>query len=98
MGFNTIAIGRGKKDEEELVKKLGARVYINNRSQDAVQELIKLGGAKVILATVPSGKAMSSVLGGLAIRIDKEMQSTKNKIESRPVSTHLATKTDLSQQ
>jgi D-arabinose 1-dehydrogenase-like Zn-dependent alcohol dehydrogenase len=69
MGFKTIAIGRGKdeEEEEELVKKLGAREYINNRSQDAVQELTKLGGARVILATVPSGKAMSSVLGGLAV-------------------------------
>jgi D-arabinose 1-dehydrogenase-like Zn-dependent alcohol dehydrogenase len=26
-----------------------------------------LGGAKVILGTVPSGKAMSSILGGLAV-------------------------------
>jgi D-arabinose 1-dehydrogenase-like Zn-dependent alcohol dehydrogenase len=65
MGFRTIAIARGK-DEEELVKKLGARLYIDNRSQNAVEELNKLGGAKVILATVPSGKAMSEILGGLA--------------------------------
>jgi D-arabinose 1-dehydrogenase-like Zn-dependent alcohol dehydrogenase len=66
MGFRTIAIARGK-DEEELVKKLGARLYIDNRSQNAVEELNKLGGAKVILATVPSGKAMSEILGGLAV-------------------------------
>jgi D-arabinose 1-dehydrogenase-like Zn-dependent alcohol dehydrogenase len=66
MGFNTVAIGRGK-DEEELVKKLGATQYIDNRSQNAVQELNKLGGAKVILATVPSGKAMTDILGGLAV-------------------------------
>ncbi len=66
MGFKTIAIARGK-DEEELVKKLGARQYIDNRSQNAVEELNKLGGAKVILATVPSGKAMSQILGGLAV-------------------------------
>ena len=66
MGFRTIAIARGK-DEEELVKKLGARQYIDNRSQNAVEELNKLGGAKVILATVPSGKAMSQILGGLAV-------------------------------
>jgi D-arabinose 1-dehydrogenase-like Zn-dependent alcohol dehydrogenase len=66
MGFRTIAIARGK-DEEELVKKLGARLYIDNRSQNAVKELNKLGGAKVILATVPSGKAMSEILGGLAV-------------------------------
>ena len=66
MGFKTIAIARGK-DEEELVKKLGARQYIDNRSQNAVEELNKLGGAKVILATVSSGKAMSEILGGLAV-------------------------------
>jgi len=66
MGFRTIAIARGK-DEEELVKKLGASLYIDNRSQNAVEELNKLGGAKVILATVPSGKAMSEILGGLAV-------------------------------
>jgi D-arabinose 1-dehydrogenase-like Zn-dependent alcohol dehydrogenase len=64
MGFRTIAIARGK-DEEELVKKLGASQYIDNRSQNAVEELNKLGGAKVILATVPSGKAMSKILGVL---------------------------------
>jgi propanol-preferring alcohol dehydrogenase len=46
---------------------LGARQYIDNRSQNAVEELNKLGGAKVILATVPSGKAMSEILGGLAV-------------------------------
>jgi D-arabinose 1-dehydrogenase-like Zn-dependent alcohol dehydrogenase len=66
MGFKTIAIARGK-DEEELVKKLGAKQYIDNRSQNAVEELNKLGGAKVILATVPSAKAMSQILGGLAV-------------------------------
>lgn len=66
MGFNTIAIGRGK-DDKELVKRLGARQYIDSRSQNAAEELTKLGGAKVILGTVPSGKAMSAILGGLAV-------------------------------
>jgi D-arabinose 1-dehydrogenase-like Zn-dependent alcohol dehydrogenase len=67
MGFNTVAIGRSKDKEEELAKKLGAKQYIDNRSQNAVEELNKLGGAKVILGTVPSGKAMSGILGGLAV-------------------------------
>lgn len=66
MGFKTIAIGRGK-DKEQLVRKLGARHYIDSKSQNPVEELGKLGGAKIILGTVPSGKAMSEVLGGLAI-------------------------------
>ena len=66
MGFSAVAVGRGK-DKEELVMKLGARQYIDSRSQNAVEELNKLGGAKVILGTVPSGKAMSAILGGLAV-------------------------------
>jgi D-arabinose 1-dehydrogenase-like Zn-dependent alcohol dehydrogenase len=49
------------------VKSLGARQYIDNRSENAVEELNKLGGAKVTLATVPSGKAMTEILGGLAV-------------------------------
>ena len=67
MGFNTVAIGRAGGKEEELAKNLGASQYINNRSQNAVEELNKLGGAKVILATVPSGKAMTEIFGGLAV-------------------------------
>jgi D-arabinose 1-dehydrogenase-like Zn-dependent alcohol dehydrogenase len=66
MGFETTAIGRGK-DKEETVKKIGAIHYIDSQSQNAVEELLKLGGAKVILGTVPSGKAMSGVLGGLGV-------------------------------
>ena len=66
MGFNTIAIGRSKDKEEELMKNLGAKQYIDSRSQNAAEELNKMGGAKVILATVPSGKAMTEILAGLA--------------------------------
>ncbi|MGA9168837.1 MAG: zinc-binding dehydrogenase, partial [Nitrososphaeraceae archaeon] len=66
MGFRTIAIARGK-DKEEMVTKLGARHYIDSQSQNVVEELVKLGGAKVILATLPSGKAMSAALGGLSV-------------------------------
>ena len=66
MGFRTIAIARGK-DKEEMVTKLGAIHYIDSQSQNVVEELVKLGGAKVILATLPSGKAMSAVLGGLSV-------------------------------
>jgi D-arabinose 1-dehydrogenase-like Zn-dependent alcohol dehydrogenase len=66
MGFKTIAIGRGK-DKEEIVRKLGARHYIDSKSQNPAEELLKLGGAKIILGTGPGGKALSSVLGGLAV-------------------------------
>ena len=63
-GFNTVAIGRGK-DKEALAKKLGASHYIDSGAQDASAELLKLGGAKVILATVTSADAMKAVIGGL---------------------------------
>jgi D-arabinose 1-dehydrogenase-like Zn-dependent alcohol dehydrogenase len=63
-GFKTVAIGRGK-DKEELAKKLGASSYIDSGAQDPAAELLKLGGAKVILATVTSADAMKAVIGGL---------------------------------
>src|SRR5216110_719619 len=64
MGFNTVAIARGK-DKQPLAKKLGARHYIDSQSSDPAAELSKLGGAKVIIATVTNGDAMAAVLGGL---------------------------------
>ncbi len=66
MGFRTIAIARGR-DKEPLARKLGAWHYIDSQEQDVVAELVKLGGARVIAATVTSGKAMGAVLGGLGI-------------------------------
>ena len=66
MGFRTVAIARGM-DKEPLARKLGAVYYIDSHAQDAAAELVKLGGAKVILATLTSGKAMSAVLGGLGV-------------------------------
>ncbi len=66
MGFRTVAIARGR-DKEALARKLGASYYIDSQAQDAAAELVKLGGARVILATVTSGKAMTAVLGGLSV-------------------------------
>src|SRR5206468_1698700 len=66
MGFRTVAIARGK-DKEPLARKLGAWSYIDSKTQDPAAELLKLGGAKVVLATVTSGDAMSATLGGLAV-------------------------------
>jgi len=65
MGFQTVAIGRGS-DKESLAKKLGAHAYIDAGSTDAADELQKLGGARLILATAPDAKSISGILGGLA--------------------------------
>ena len=67
MGFRTVAIARAP-DAEPLAKKLGAEVYIDSNARDAAAELRKLGGAHVILGTVPSARAMSAALGGLRPR------------------------------
>jgi D-arabinose 1-dehydrogenase-like Zn-dependent alcohol dehydrogenase len=66
MGFKTVGIARGQ-DKEPLARKLGAHHYIDSQAQDPAAELLKLGGAKVILATVTNGEAMSAVQGGLGL-------------------------------
>ena len=66
MGFKTVAIARGI-EKEPLARKLGASHYIDSQTHDPAAELLNLGGAKVVLATVTSGKAMSAALGGLGV-------------------------------
>src|SRR5206468_9507557 len=44
---------------------LGAWSYIDSQTQDPAAELTKLGGARVVLATVTNGPAMSATVGGL---------------------------------
>ena len=66
MGFKTVAIARGI-DKEPLARKLGASLYIDSNTQDSAAELLKLGGAKVVLATVTNGDAMTATLGGLGV-------------------------------
>ncbi len=63
-GYKVAAVGRGSENAE-LAKKLGASVYVDSQSMNAVQELQKLGGARVIVATAPSSKAMSELIDGL---------------------------------
>jgi D-arabinose 1-dehydrogenase-like Zn-dependent alcohol dehydrogenase len=66
MGFHTVAIARGK-DKERLALELGAHVYIDSEAEDEVAALAALGGAKVILTTVTSGKAMTPLIDGLGV-------------------------------
>jgi D-arabinose 1-dehydrogenase-like Zn-dependent alcohol dehydrogenase len=63
-GYKVAAIGRGPENAA-LAKKLGASVYIDSKATNAAQELQKLGGAQVIVATAPSSKAMSALIDGL---------------------------------
>src|SRR5882672_712981 len=63
-GYRVAAVGRGPENAE-LAKKLGAHLYLDSKNGDTVAELQRLGGAKVILATAPSTKAMSDLFPGL---------------------------------
>src|SRR5438876_5664572 len=65
MGFNTVAIARGK-DKEAFAKKLGAHHYIDSQASNPAAELNKLGGAQVVIATVTNADAMTAVVGGLS--------------------------------
>jgi len=64
MGFKVAAISKGK-DKEALAKKLGAHVYIDADQGDPAAQLTALGGARVILATAPSGNWGSTLVNGL---------------------------------
>ena len=66
MGFRTVAIARGA-DKAALARELGAAHYIDSQTQDPAAELRNLGGARLVLATAPSAKAMAATLGGLGL-------------------------------
>ncbi|MFB7638310.1 alcohol dehydrogenase catalytic domain-containing protein [Peribacillus butanolivorans] len=63
-GFQTVAISRGS-EKEKLVRELGANYYIDSEKEDPAKVLKELGGAKVILATAPNAKVISSLINGL---------------------------------
>ena len=63
-GYKVAAIGRGSENAA-FAKKLGAHVYIDSKATNAAEELQKLGGARVILATAPDAKSMSALVNGL---------------------------------
>ncbi|MBZ5569437.1 MAG: alcohol dehydrogenase [Acidobacteriia bacterium] len=66
MGFDTVAIARGE-DKGPLARQLGAHHYIDSQKENVGEKLQALGGAKVILATVTSGRAMTAALSGLGL-------------------------------
>jgi D-arabinose 1-dehydrogenase-like Zn-dependent alcohol dehydrogenase len=66
MGYRTVAIARGA-EKGELAVKLGASRYIDSKASDVGAELQKLGRAKVVLATVTDGAAISMVQGGVGV-------------------------------
>jgi D-arabinose 1-dehydrogenase-like Zn-dependent alcohol dehydrogenase len=66
MGYHTVAVARGS-DKDPLARKLGAQHYIDSTTQNVAEALTKLGGARVILATLTDAKSMSDAVGGLGV-------------------------------
>ena len=65
LGCKTAVISRGN-DKKELALKLGAQHYFDATKENVAEELSKLGGAKIILCTAPSSKAISELVNGLS--------------------------------
>jgi D-arabinose 1-dehydrogenase-like Zn-dependent alcohol dehydrogenase len=84
MGFRTVAIARGR-DKESLARNLGASEYIDSQTADPAAALTKLGGAKVVLATVTHGPAMSATVGGLAPHGRLMIVGAAESLETSPV-------------
>lgn len=63
-GFRVAAISRGS-EKEKLAVQLGAHYYIDSEKEEIGEALQRLEGAKVIIATAPSKKAISPLINGL---------------------------------
>ncbi|KDE02329.1 hypothetical protein MVLG_07111 [Microbotryum lychnidis-dioicae p1A1 Lamole] len=65
-GYKTVALSQNDS-KAQLAKELGADIYLDASKVDQVEELNKLGGAKVIIAVAPSGKAMAELIPALSV-------------------------------
>jgi D-arabinose 1-dehydrogenase-like Zn-dependent alcohol dehydrogenase len=68
MGFRTVAITRGGADKVKLARDLGAHEVIDTDTGPVADQLKKLGGADVVLATAPHSEAIQATLDGLRPR------------------------------
>jgi D-arabinose 1-dehydrogenase-like Zn-dependent alcohol dehydrogenase len=84
MGFEVVGIARGE-EKAEFARKLGAHHYIDSEAQDPAKALQKLGGARVILATVTNGEAMQACIGGLGPRGTFLVIGAVPKLEIPPI-------------
>jgi D-arabinose 1-dehydrogenase-like Zn-dependent alcohol dehydrogenase len=92
-GYKVAAIGRGAENAA-IAKKLGANFYIDSETAPAAKALQELGGAKVVLATAPSSKAMSDIIDGLGINGRLVLIGVSaDPIEVRPLQLIVGTRT-----
>jgi alcohol dehydrogenase/propanol-preferring alcohol dehydrogenase len=66
MGFRVAAISGGT-EKQQLAMQLGAHYYIDYKNSNPAQELLKLGAAKLIVATSDDSNAISQLFEGLGV-------------------------------
>ena len=64
MGYRTVALSSGP-DKADLARSLGAHEVIDMKAQNPAETLMKMGGARVILATAPNSAVISQLVEGL---------------------------------
>lgn len=65
-GYRVVALSRDSK-KEKFARQLGADEYIDASKGDTGEQLQKLGGASLIVATAPTVDAIKPLLKGLGI-------------------------------
>lgn len=65
-GYRVVALSSGK-DKEPLAKKLGATYYVSTSDKDYLDQLKKIGGFNLIMATAPHAKAINPLIDNLAV-------------------------------
>jgi D-arabinose 1-dehydrogenase-like Zn-dependent alcohol dehydrogenase len=64
LGYTVVALSSGDS-KREFAAQLGAHHYINTSNGDVNEQLQKMGGAALIVATAPNPSAIGPLTGGL---------------------------------
>lgn len=65
MGYRVVALSHDNS-KKDFAKQLGAHEYISTEGHDPSEELMKMGGAALIVVTAPNPKTVTPLTGGLA--------------------------------
>jgi len=67
MGFYVVAISN-RDEKKEIARKLGAYHFINSSKTDGIEELKRMGGAKLILWTSPNSQNCGEMISALTVK------------------------------
>lgn len=66
MGYRTVALS-SSGSKEKFARELGAHEYIDGSKEDHAEALQRLGGASLIVSTVPDPTSLGKLINGLGI-------------------------------